>query len=89
MACDSADQQRRKPLRRGRLQGDGQLILELRDLLHHHGVSLEKTEESATLAIKKIGEGAIEKALHSRNPWAALKALRVSAQIQLSLGQAG
>ena len=52
----------------GRLQGDGQLIMELRDLLHHHGVPTEKTEERANLAIKKIGEGAIEKALHCRNP---------------------
>ena len=59
----------------GRFQSDDQLVLELRDLLHHHGVPSEKTEERATLAIKKIGEGAIEKALHSRNPWAALKSL--------------
>ena len=59
----------------GRLQGDDQLVLELRDILHHHGVPLEKTEERATLAIKKIGESALAKALSSRNPWAALKAL--------------
>ena len=43
-------------------------FMELRDLLHHHGVPTQKTEERANLAIKKIGEGAIEKALHSRNP---------------------
>lgn len=60
---------------RGRQQGDEQLILELRDLLHHHGVPMEKTEERATLAIKKIGASAIEKALRSHNSWSALKAL--------------
>lgn len=60
---------------RGRLQGDEQVIFELRDLLHRHGVPTEKTEERASLAIKKIGGGPIEAALNSRNAWAALTAL--------------
>ena len=59
----------------GRLQGDDQLVLELREVLQHHGVPTEKTEERASLAIKKMGAGAIEKALRNRNPWMALKAL--------------
>jgi len=59
----------------GRHQEDEAIVLELRDILHHHGVPLEKTEERACHAIKKIGEGPITTALRSRNAWASLKAL--------------
>lgn len=60
---------------RGRHEDEEQLVIELRDILHHHGVPMEKTEERAHLALKKMGAAAIGAALQSRNSWAALKAL--------------
>ena len=59
----------------GRHHLEEHIMMELRDLLHQHGVPAEKTEERASLALKKIGGEAIEAALRSRNAWAALKAL--------------
>ena len=52
-----------------------QVLRELQDELSKHGVPPEKTEERATLGIKKMGLNAVQMALRSKNVWAALKAL--------------
>eukprot|EP00435_Cladocopium_sp_Y103_P048746 s1330_g14.t1 len=50
-------------------------MLQLKEILHKHGVPTHRSEERALTAIQKIGLPGLLTALQSKNPWAALKAL--------------
>ncbi len=52
-----------------------ELIWKLRDLLRDKGVAEAHTEERVLAAIKKIGVEKLVEAIHTKNPWNALKAL--------------
>ena len=52
---------------------DVNLHKQLSDTLIGHGVFPQAASERAQLVINKIGAAAIQQALNSRNPWAALK----------------
>lgn len=51
------------------------VLWQLRDILHAHGVPHVFTEERAQLGITCLGLQDVATALNSRNPWAALKSL--------------
>ena len=54
---------------------EAQLVAQVRDLLHRHGVPEDRSEERVHLAMKKLGQDKIKSAMDSKNAWGALKAL--------------
>ena len=55
--------------------GEQDVVWQLRDLLKSKGVDDSRTEERALAAINKIGLAKLQDALHSAQPWMALKSL--------------
>eukprot|EP00435_Cladocopium_sp_Y103_P033400 s1865_g8.t1 len=54
---------------------DDHLLPRLQEILHHHGVPENRSEERVLMAFKRIGKAKLLTAMNSKNQWAALKAL--------------